>query len=135
MPDVIPAAIAPETGNKSSIVTTIVIAAVAAYLLRELLKGDSSRNTSRNPSSGVSLSDIEQWINNDEGLYDWWRSSRSEKTGKRMSKREFIRENRAELKSAIQKVISGDKPAHWLKYGPIRYEGTNPRRRSKKRKK
>ena len=27
----------------------------------------------------------EQWIDNDEGLYDWWKSSR-------MSKREFIKE-------------------------------------------
>ena len=123
MPDVIPAAIAPEPVKKSSVVTTIVIAAVAAYLLRELLKSGPSQN----PPSGVSMSDIEQWIDNDEGLYDWWRSSK-------MGKRKFIRENRAELKSAIQKVIGGEKPAHWLKYGPVRYEGTNPRRRSKNRK-
>ena len=52
----------------------------------------------------------EQWIDNDEGLYDWWRTSR-------LSKREFIRANRAEIDAAITPVISGDKPQHHLKYG------------------
>jgi hypothetical protein len=52
----------------------------------------------------------EQWIDNDEGLYDQWRRSRQ-------SKREFIRANRAEIDAAIQPVIAGDKPAHHLKYG------------------
>jgi hypothetical protein len=51
-----------------------------------------------------------QWIDNDEGLYDWWRSSRQ-------SKRAFIRENRAEIDAAISPVVEGDKPAHWRKYG------------------
>ena len=52
----------------------------------------------------------EQWIDNDEGLYDWWKSSR-------LSKREFIRANRAEIDAAITPVISGDKRQHHLKYG------------------
>ena len=52
----------------------------------------------------------EQWIDNDEGLYDWWKSSR-------LPKREFIRQNRAEIDAAIERVTSGDKPAHYLKYG------------------
>ncbi len=52
----------------------------------------------------------EQWIDNDEGLYDWWKSSR-------LSKREFIRQNRAEIDAAIQNVTSSAKPAHYLKYG------------------
>jgi hypothetical protein len=51
-----------------------------------------------------------QWIDNDEGLYDWWRASRQ-------SKRAFIRANRAEIDQAIEPVIEGDKPAHHLKYG------------------
>jgi hypothetical protein len=51
-----------------------------------------------------------EWIDNDEGLYDWWRESRQ-------SKRAFIRENRAEIDAAIDNVTSGDKPAHYLKYG------------------
>ena len=52
----------------------------------------------------------DQWIDNDEGLYDWWRTSRQ-------SKRDFIREHRAEIDAAIDNVTSGDKPAHYLKYG------------------
>lgn len=52
----------------------------------------------------------EQWIDNDEGLYDWWRSSR-------LSKREFIKQNRAEIDQAIERVTSGAQPAHYLKYG------------------
>lgn len=55
--------------------------------------------------------DRAQWIDNDEGLYDWWRSSR-------MSKRQFIRQNRAAITEAITQVLEGDKPAHYLKYGP-----------------
>jgi len=54
--------------------------------------------------------DRAQWIDNDEGLYDWWRSSRQ-------SKRDFIRANRAEIDAAIRSVLEGTKPAHHLKYG------------------
>jgi hypothetical protein len=36
----------------------------------------------------------EQWIQNDEGLYNWWKRSRT-------SLRVFIRENRAEIDAAI----------------------------------
>lgn len=56
-------------------------------------------------------SDIAQWIDNDEGLYDWWKSSR-------MSKTAFIRANRKELVESIENVRGGSKPAHYLKYGP-----------------
>jgi len=55
--------------------------------------------------------DREQWLDNDEGLYDWWRS-----TGQ--PKRQFIRENREAITEAIRKVTSNEKPAHHLKYGP-----------------
>jgi hypothetical protein len=41
----------------------------------------------------------EQWINNDEGLYSWWRSSR-------LSMRNFIRENRAEISEAISRALN-----------------------------
>jgi hypothetical protein len=54
--------------------------------------------------------DRAEWIENDEGLYDWWKSSR-------LSKREFIRQNRTEIDAAIRNVTGGDKPAHYLKYG------------------
>lgn len=45
----------------------------------------------------------EQWIQNDEGLYNWWRASRQ-------SMRDFIRDNRAEIDSAIERAL-GRKPA------------------------
>jgi hypothetical protein len=54
--------------------------------------------------------DRAQWIDNDEGLYDWWRSAGG-------SQREFIRADRAEIDAAIDAVLDGNKPAHYLKYG------------------
>lgn len=51
-----------------------------------------------------------QWVDNDEGLYNWWRSSRQ-------PKRQFIRDNRAEIDSAISRVTGGERPAHYLAYG------------------
>lgn len=54
--------------------------------------------------------DREQWVNNDQGLYNWWK-------GSRMSIREFVRSNRAELTEAINKVRN--KPPHektWREY-------------------
>jgi hypothetical protein len=47
-----------------------------------------------------------QWINNDEGLYNWQRSSR-------LSMRAFIRENHAELDEYIHRAlgIDADAPA------------------------
>jgi hypothetical protein len=58
----------------------------------------------------VNNTEREQWIDNDEGLYDWWKSSG-------LSKREFIKQNRAEIDAAIENVTSGSKPASYLKYG------------------
>lgn len=52
-----------------------------------------------------------QWIDNDEGLYNWWRSSRQ-------SKAQFIRDNHAEIDAAIERMTSGRRPAHYLAYGP-----------------
>lgn len=50
------------------------------------------------------------WIDNDEGLYNWWKSSRQ-------SKAQFIRENREEIDAAIENMLSGKKPQHYLAYG------------------
>ena len=52
----------------------------------------------------------ENWVDNDEGLYSLWRSSRK-------SKRKFIRANRAMIDTAIINVTTGQQPAHYLKYG------------------
>lgn len=54
--------------------------------------------------------DRAQWIDNDEGLYDWWKSSRQ-------SKREFIRANRAEIDKVIHNITESIRPQHYLKYG------------------
>lgn len=50
------------------------------------------------------------WIQNDEGLYNWWRRSG---TGKRA----FLREHRTEIDTIIDAMESGRKPAHYLVYG------------------
>jgi hypothetical protein len=50
-----------------------------------------------------------QWIDNDEGLYLWWKQSRK-------SKKRFIKENRTEIDAAINPVVEGTKPAHHLTY-------------------
>lgn len=54
--------------------------------------------------------DRAQWIDNDESLYNWWRSSRQ-------SKRAFIRANRAELDTLIRKVRDAPAPEKtWRDY-------------------
>ena len=65
-----------------------------------------------------SINDSERalWVDNDEGLYNWWKSSRNSKH-KRMSKTEFIKENRAAIDEVINNVLGGKKPAHYLAYG------------------
>ena len=50
------------------------------------------------------------WVQNDEGLYDLWRTSR-------LGKRAWLRANRALIDEAIANVTNSDKPAHYLKYG------------------
>ena len=43
--------------------------------------------------------DRSQWIDNDEGLYSWWKQSRQPKS-------KFIRENRAELTRLILAALN-----------------------------
>jgi hypothetical protein len=47
----------------------------------------------------ISLSEIAQWIDNDEGLYNWWKSSKQ-------SKKHFLKENTFELRKCILKVLN-----------------------------
>ena len=50
------------------------------------------------------------WIDNDEGLYNWFKSSRQ-------SKKKFIKENRKEITECIENMLNNKKPAHYLTYG------------------
>lgn len=79
------------------------------------------RRSARRNGRGESLtvSDISQWIDNDEGLYNWWRGSRQSKTA-------FIRANRSELEAAIRGALNRP-PAQktWRDYA-----GMNPRVRA-----
>ena len=52
----------------------------------------------------------EQWVSNDEGLYNLFRRSRK-------SIRNFIRENRELIDEVINNVTGNKKPAHYLVYG------------------
>lgn len=55
-------------------------------------------------------SEREDWINNDEGLYLWWKSSKQSIT-------KFIRENREELTQIIQATITSKPRAkQWYDY-------------------
>ena len=52
----------------------------------------------------------EQWIDNDEGLYNWKRSTH-------LSMRAFIKENRTEIDQVIDNMVSGSRRQHYLVYG------------------
>jgi len=62
------------------------------------------------PGIRVNDDDREQWVDNDEGLYDLWRVSR-------LGKRAWVRANRGEIDAVITAVLTGEAPAHYLKYG------------------
>ena len=62
------------------------------------------------PGIRVNDEDRAQWVSNDEGLYDLYRSSR-------LGKRAWVRANRALIDEVFTAVLVDDKPAHYLKYG------------------
>lgn len=47
----------------------------------------------------ITLAEIRLWVDNDEGLYNWWKSSRQ-------SKGRFILENKEELRACIDRVLN-----------------------------
>jgi len=53
-----------------------------------------------------------KWVDNDEGLYRWWKQSG-------LSKRAFIRKHRVEIDGVIRTITTNQKPAHYLAYGTI----------------
>jgi hypothetical protein len=56
--------------------------------------------------------DREQWVDNDEGLYNLMRRSR-------LGKRRWIRENRALIDEVAGHVTSGTKRQHFMAYDPV----------------
>ena len=60
--------------------------------------------------STLNNDDRRDWINNDEGLYSWWRSSR-------LNMADFIKQNKDEIDACILQVRDGKKQAHFLVYG------------------
>ena len=95
-----------------------------------LEKGDYEI-VSQNPYDprSLPLDELEDWVNNDEGLYAWWKSTR-------LSMRKFISENRDDLRGAIREVLDREpsrNPGRTLQVG-TRVEvsagsGTNSGRR------
>ena len=61
-------------------------------------------------NKSLTINDISQWVDNDEGLYNWWKSSG-------LPKRKFIIQNRTDLAACINRVLNNEKPAHYLAYG------------------
>jgi len=51
-----------------------------------------------------------QWVDNDEGLYQWMCMSG-------MTKHKFIRANSNEIDRIIEEMVSGKKRRHYLVYG------------------
>ena len=49
----------------------------------------------------ITLNEINLWIDNDESLYLWHRESR-------LSKREFIKQNKTELVALIDRVVNAE---------------------------
>jgi hypothetical protein len=88
--------------------------------ISERVRDLTAATTSAQPmhsDAPLTIEDIEQWIDNDEGLYNW-----CERAGK--SKRAFIAENRVEIEDAIRVVRRGSKPAHHLAYPSTKTQGT-----------
>ena len=59
----------------------------------------------------ITNQDISRWIEGDEGLYTWWKTSG-------VTKELFIKKNRKELVKCISNVLESKKPEHYLAYGP-----------------
>jgi hypothetical protein len=84
---------------------------------------NSTGSAARGFARTINDADREQWIDNDEGLYDdYQRWARRNKGGRRA----YVRAYRDELDAVIRRVRDGEQPAHYLKYGgPGRYGSNN----------
>ena len=59
----------------------------------------------------INDNDREDWVNNDEGLYNWWQRSGVGITT-------FVRRHRQEIDIIIRATTEGTIPSHFLAYGP-----------------
>jgi hypothetical protein len=55
----------------------------------------------REENQGMNDTERQQWVDNDESLYLWWKSSRQ-------GVRQFIRDNREELDAVINRALGRD---------------------------
>lgn len=78
-----------------------------------------------NPKRGINDSDREQWVSNDEGLYNMQRRSH-------LPMREFIKQNRTIIDEVINNVTNSVKPAHYLMYRNPKGKRMARRRSSKR---
>lgn len=72
-----------------------------------------------NRYTSVSKRDIEQWVNNDESLYSWWKSEGG-------SLRAFISRNHSEIQNAILRQLNRGprgNPSAWKNRGSKRFYG------------
>lgn len=101
-----------EAAKSSGMGTALAITAGLAVAVGGALLLMSGNKAAQNPyamNPRGRLNDQERslWIDNDEGLYSWWKSSRQ-------SKRDFIRENKAEIDAAIIAVRDAPpRPRQW----------------------
>lgn len=56
------------------------------------------------------------WVQNDEGLYKWWKSSEQ-------SLDDFISTNKVEIAKAIRRVVNAPPRSHFDLYGPRQAKG------------
>ncbi len=68
--------------------------------------------------------DRAQWVDNDEGLYNWWHRSGQPKSV-------FIREHRVAIDKVIDNVTNSRRPAHYLAYDGNRRTRRRGRSRSR----
>lgn len=63
-----------------------------------------------------------EWVMNDEGLYNLWRSERPRKPI-----RKWIRDNRSMITEAVENMTSGKRRPHYLEYERLGRIGYNAR--------
>jgi hypothetical protein len=98
-------------GTLLGMVALVGALGAAAIWERRRTAGSSARG-----HDTINDTDRDQWIDNDEGLYNLWKRSR-------LAKRAFIRANRDLIDGAIEAMRSGRERQHYLAYPRPRGSG------------